>query len=116
MADNADIGGQSTTPRVNVADGRAVVRLNRPRERNRLEPVGLAVLRETFDRVDADLSICALVATGTGKSFSSGFDIGALADRLAGKLGRRRRQGRRRQPTFSARARRRPEPPACSLA
>ena len=116
MPDNADIGGQSTTPRVNVADGRAVVRLNRPREHNRLEPADRAALRQTFDRVDADLSICALVATGTGKSFSSGFDIGALADRLAGKLGRRRRNRRRRQVSFSAGARRRLEPPACSLA
>src|SRR6516162_4460631 len=47
MPDNADIGGQSTPPLVNVADGRV------------------------------------LVLTGTGKSFSSGFHIGALADRLA---------------------------------
>jgi enoyl-CoA hydratase/carnithine racemase len=54
MPDNADIGGQSTTPRVDVADGRAVVRLNRPREHNRLEPADLAVLRETFDLVDGN--------------------------------------------------------------
>ena len=116
MPDKADIGGQSTTVCVNVADGRAVVRLNRPRERNRLEPADLAVLRETFDRVDADLSICALGATGTGKSFSSGFHIGALADRLADKLGRQRRNRRRCQASFSAEARRRPGPPTCSLA
>ena len=32
MPDNVDIGGQSTIPVVSVADGRAVVRLNRPRE------------------------------------------------------------------------------------
>jgi enoyl-CoA hydratase len=113
MPDNADIGGQSTTPRVDVTDRRAVVRLNRPREHNRLEPADLAALRETFDRVDADLSICALVATGTGKSFSSGFHIGALADRLAG---RRRPNRRRRLALFSAGARKRPGPPACSLA
>jgi enoyl-CoA hydratase len=85
MLDNVEMGGQSTTPLVNLADGRAVVRLNRPREHNRLEPADLAVLRETFDRVDADPSIRALVLTGSGKSFSSGFHIGALADRLAGK-------------------------------
>ena len=85
MPDNAQSGGQSTLPLVNVADGRAVVRLNRPREHNRLEPVDLAVLRETFDRVDADTSVRVLVLTGTGKSFSSGFHIGALAERLAGK-------------------------------
>ena len=62
--------------------GVAVVRLDRPREHNRLEPADLAVLRETFDVVDANFSTCARVATGTGKSFSSDFPIGVLADRL----------------------------------
>ena len=89
MPDNADIGGQSTPPLVNVADGRAVVRLNRPREHNRLEPTDLTLLRETFDRIDADPSVRVLVVTATGKSFSSGFHIGALADRLAGKASSR---------------------------
>ena len=85
LPDNAETSGQSTPPLVNMADGRALVRLNRPREHNRLEPADLAALRETFDRVDEDPSIRALVLTGTGKSFSSGYHIGALADRLAGK-------------------------------
>jgi enoyl-CoA hydratase/carnithine racemase len=85
MPDNAETGSQSTAPLLSVADSRAVVRLNRPREHNRLEPGDLAVLREIFNRIDADSSIRALVLTGTGKSFSSGFHIGALADRLAGK-------------------------------
>jgi enoyl-CoA hydratase/carnithine racemase len=85
LPDNAETGGQSTTPLVDVANGRALVRLNRPREHNRLEPADLVVLRETFDRVETDPSIRALVLTGTGKSFSSGYHIGALADRLAEK-------------------------------
>jgi len=85
MPDNAESGGQSTPPLVDVADGRAVVRLNRPREHNRLEPADLVVLRETFDRIDAEPSVRVLVLTGTGKSFSSGFHIGALADRLTGR-------------------------------
>ena len=84
MPDNVEIGGQSTMPVVTVADGRAVVRLNRPREHNRLEPADLGVLQDTFGRIDADPTIRVLVLTGTGKSFSSGFHIGALADRLAG--------------------------------
>src|SRR6516162_4743952 len=85
MPDDVQSRGQSTPPLVDVTDGRAVVRLNRPREHNRLEPADLAVLRETFDRIDAEPSVRVLVLTGTGKSFSSGFHIGALADRLAGK-------------------------------
>jgi enoyl-CoA hydratase/carnithine racemase len=85
MPDDVQTGAQSTMPLVNIAEGRALVRLNRPREHNRLEPDDLAVLRETFTRIDMDPSIRVLVLTGTGKSFSSGFHIGALADRLAGK-------------------------------
>src|SRR6266478_9668273 len=87
MPDNVEIGGQSTMPVVSVADGRAVVRLNRPREHNRLEPADLGLLRDAFGRIDADPTIRVLILTGTGKSFSSGFHIGALADRLAGKGG-----------------------------
>src|ERR1700736_3252282 len=87
MPDNVEIGGQSTMPVVSLTDGRAVVRLNRPREHNRLEPPGRGVLRDTFGPVDADSTIRVLILTGTGKSFSSGFHIGALADRLAGKGG-----------------------------
>jgi enoyl-CoA hydratase len=73
-----------TAPILTVAQDCAVVRLNRPRQHNRLEPLDLAVLEEVFARADADPSIRVLVLTGTGKSFSSGFHIGALAERLAG--------------------------------
>jgi enoyl-CoA hydratase/carnithine racemase len=85
MPDDVQTGAQSTMPLVSVAEGCALVRLNRPREHNRLEPDDLAVLRETFTRIDMDQSIRVLVLTGTGKSFSSGYHIGALADRLANK-------------------------------
>lgn len=71
----------STTPILTVTEGRALLRLNRPAEHNRIEPVDLAALVEIFDRVDKDASIRVLVLTGTGKSFSSGFHIGALAER-----------------------------------
>ena len=83
MPDAAAID-EPTVPILTVAQGCAVVRLNRPRQHNRLEPVDLAVLEEVFVRIDGDLSIRVLILTGTGKSFSSGFHIGALADRLAG--------------------------------
>ena len=74
----------STTPIVTIEGGRATVRLNRPREHNRIEPGDLAVLRETFTRVDRDPSVRVLVLTGTGKSFSSGYHIGALVERHGG--------------------------------
>jgi hypothetical protein len=73
MADDVEAGGQSTLPIVGMADGCAVVRLNRPREHNRLEPSDLVALQETFARIDTDPSIRVLVLTGSGESFSSGF-------------------------------------------
>ena len=74
----------STTPILTVTDGRALVRLNRPAEHNRIEPADLAALIEIFDRVDRDAAVRVLVLTGTGKSFSSGFHIGALVARKQG--------------------------------
>ena len=59
MPDNAGTGSKSTVPLVSMTNGRAMVRLNRPREHNRLEPSDLAVLRKTFDRVDLDPSVHA---------------------------------------------------------
>src|SRR5437870_28303 len=87
MPDQQDIADHPTVPIVTVAGGLATVRLNRPRQHNRLEPVDLDRLSDTFTGVDADPSIRVLVLTGTGTSFSSGFHLGALADRLAGENG-----------------------------
>ena len=86
MPDAAAID-EPTEPILTAAQGRALVRLNRPRQHNRLEPQDLAVLEDIFARVDADPSIRVLMLTGTGRSFSSGFHIGALVDRLAGDNG-----------------------------
>ena len=75
--------GDATPPIVTIGHGRATIRLNRPRQHNRIEPDDLAVLRDTFDRIDDDPEIRVLVLTGTGKSFSSGYHIGALVERHA---------------------------------
>jgi len=77
--------GASTVPVVTIVEGRATIRLNRPQHHNRIEPEDLAVLRDTFTRIDHDPSVRVLVLTGTGKSFSSGYHIGALVERHAGK-------------------------------
>ncbi len=77
--------GASTAPVVTIAEGRATIRLNRPREHNRLEPGDLVVLCDTFAQIDNDPGIRVLVLTGTGKSFSSGYHIGALLERHAGQ-------------------------------
>ncbi|MFV0295269.1 MAG: enoyl-CoA hydratase/isomerase family protein [Hyphomicrobiaceae bacterium] len=75
----------STTPILTISEGKALVRLNRPAEHNRLEPADLDALVEIFEQVAADTAVRVLVITGTGKSFSSGFHIGALKDRKEGK-------------------------------
>lgn len=87
MPDHAEAVGGSTVPILTSAEGHATVRLNRPRQHNRIEPSDLAVLQKIFAQIDADPSIRVLMLTGTGKSFSSGYHLGALADRLAGKDG-----------------------------
>jgi enoyl-CoA hydratase len=70
----------STTPVLTIADGKALVRLSRPAEHNRLEPNDLTRLVEIFDAVATDPDARVLILTGTGKSFSSGFHIGALKE------------------------------------
>jgi enoyl-CoA hydratase len=77
--------GEPTPPIVTIAEGRATIRLNRPRQHNRIEPDDLALLRDTFSRIDEDPRVRVLVLTGTGKSFSSGYHIGALVERHAAK-------------------------------
>ena len=72
---------EATAPVVTIENGRATIRFNRARQHNRIEPNDLAVLRETFERIDADPTIRVVVLTGTGKSFSSGYHIGALVER-----------------------------------
>jgi enoyl-CoA hydratase len=73
-----------SVPILSVAAGRAVVRLNRPRHHNRIEPQDLAELERLFGDIDHDRSIRVLTLTASGKSFSSGFHIGALVERRAG--------------------------------
>jgi enoyl-CoA hydratase/carnithine racemase len=75
---------EPSAPILSIAAGRAVARLNRPRQHNRIEPQDLIALEQFFSRIDADAAIRVLVLTATGKSFSSGFHIGALVERNAG--------------------------------
>jgi enoyl-CoA hydratase/carnithine racemase len=78
----------STPPVVTIDGPRVTIRLNRPREHNRIEPDDLSLLRDAFARIDRDPAIRVLVLTGTGdKSFSSGYHIGALLDRMSSGQG-----------------------------
>lgn len=74
----------STTPQLDIQNGKATIRLSRPAEHNRLEPVDLRVLTEMFTTLADTPEARVLIITGTGKSFSSGFHIGALKEDDAG--------------------------------
>jgi enoyl-CoA hydratase len=62
-----------------ISNGRAVVHLNRPEHRNRIEPADLVVLMEILDEVHTNHSVRVLILTGVGGTFSAGYDLRALA-------------------------------------
>ena len=71
----------ASAPLLDISGARATIRLNRPRHHNRLEADDLGVLVRLFDRVEADPALRVLVLTGTGRTFSSGYDLGSVAER-----------------------------------
>ncbi len=82
---NATAQNASTPPVLDLKNGIARVTLNRPKQHNRLEPVDLKVLTDMFAQIAADPGARVLILTGVGKSFSSGFHLGALKDRSEGQ-------------------------------
>ncbi len=65
-------------PVLTIAEGCATVRLNRPQQMNRLHREDLLALRQHFEAVADDPGVRALVLTGTGRAFCSGYHIGEL--------------------------------------
>jgi enoyl-CoA hydratase/carnithine racemase len=74
----------ASAPVLSVDGARATIRLNRPRHLNRLQPADLKAMLKLFDAVEADPAIRVMVLTGTGRAFSAGFDLGAIAERVDG--------------------------------
>src|SRR5215212_1358929 len=73
----------ASTPVLHLEGARATIRLNRPKHLNRLQPDDLEALLKLFDGLEADRAIRVLVLTGTGRAFSSGYDLGSIAERAA---------------------------------
>ena len=73
-----DIAREGQPPSLETQNQVATIRLNRPRLHNRLSPADLAAIEAALDAVEADRSLRALVLTGSGRSFCSGFNIGEL--------------------------------------
>jgi len=57
------------------ADGVATLTLNRPERRNAMNRTMLAEIQSVLDAVESDDAVRALVVTGAGGAFSSGFDL-----------------------------------------
>lgn len=57
-----------------------IVTMNRPQVRNALSPEMMAVMRDAWDRVDADPSIRVAILTGAGGSFCAGADLRAMTE------------------------------------
>jgi enoyl-CoA hydratase/carnithine racemase len=88
---------------VEIKDGVADVRLNRPEKMNALDPAMFAALGETGDRLAADSSVRAVVLSGEGRAFCAGLDfssfnamasddkpdVRALAPRTEGRIANR---------------------------
>jgi enoyl-CoA hydratase/carnithine racemase len=71
---------EHTPPVLTIQGPRATIRLNRPREHNRMDPADLPVLMAHFTAAEADPAVRVVVLTGTGeKTFSSGYTLSALA-------------------------------------
>src|SRR5438876_3578786 len=71
----------ASPPILEISGARATIRLNRPKHLNRLQSEDLGELVRLFDRIEADAAIRVLVLTGTGRAFSSGYDLNSVADR-----------------------------------
>jgi enoyl-CoA hydratase len=65
-----------------------IVTMNRPQARNAFSSPMLALMREAWDRVDADSEIRVCVLTGAGGAFCAGADLKAMtSDHPGSKLG-----------------------------
>ena len=64
-----------------VADGVALLRLDRPEARNALSPEMMELLGAEIERADADPEIRCIVVAGNDEVFAAGADVAALAER-----------------------------------
>jgi enoyl-CoA hydratase/carnithine racemase len=74
---------EASSPVLTIEGPRATIRLNRPQLLNRLQQDDLDTLMAQMARIEADAGIRVLVLTGTGRAFSAGFDLKAIAARAS---------------------------------
>ncbi len=71
-----------------LANGVAVIALNRPDKRNAINNDMRADLNAVLDWADQSPDVLAVVLTGRGKGFCAGGDIAAMRERLSAPAGR----------------------------
>jgi enoyl-CoA hydratase/carnithine racemase len=71
---------------VELVDGVAEVRLNRPDKKNALDAEMFEGLLTAAHRLADDASVRAVILTGNGDSFCSGLDVSTLGEMAAGSL------------------------------
>jgi len=83
---------------LDITDGVATVTLNRPRQRNAMNPAFWREIRHVFAHINDDPAVRVAVIASTGPHFSAGLDLMSFGDILApaeGDEGRRREALRR---------------------
>ncbi len=78
---NAPDSDTGTTPVLTIDGARATIRLNRPRQLNKITPDDIVALLETLGEIEKNRAVRVLVLTGTGRAFSGGYDLGDIAAR-----------------------------------
>ncbi|MEK8050311.1 enoyl-CoA hydratase-related protein [Ideonella sp. DXS22W] len=74
-------------PRLHIDGGHATLTLNRPAHHNRLQVEDLRTLQQHFATLAAEPALRVVVLAAEGRSFCSGFDLGALAATPDGMAG-----------------------------
>jgi enoyl-CoA hydratase len=73
--DKVKIKDQGQAPSLSLAGEVATITFNRPEVHNRFQAEDLIRIRGFIEEINANLSVRILIFTGTGPTFSSGFDL-----------------------------------------
>jgi enoyl-CoA hydratase len=76
----------ASAPSLEINAGHALIRFNRPSVSNRIQPEDIPVIYQHFETVQRRPDIRVLILTGSGRTFSSGFHLGALQDSSDGPI------------------------------
>jgi enoyl-CoA hydratase/carnithine racemase len=86
MRESYDLGRVT----VDVSDGVARVRMNRPQARNAIDMQMCEQIRSVFEEINADDDVRAVLLSASGSSFCAGADLKERADKDAAWVRRRR--------------------------